>query len=84
MAKENEKKVSGDMSPEELENVAGGWCMTGGKSVPPEVTSVQKETFHDGTYKIVTTFSNGSQVHSMFDADGNLEQSADARPFPRK
>ena len=30
MAKDKEKKVSGEMNEEELANVAGGWCSRGG------------------------------------------------------
>ena len=72
MAKENEKKVSGDMSPEELENVAGGWCMTGGKSVPKDVKSVEQLNSGDGSFEIITTFQDGSANIAYFDEHGFL------------
>ncbi len=67
-----EKKVSGEINDEELENVAGGWCATGGKSAPSEVTSVKKEMQSDGTYTITTEFKNGSSTVSLFNADGTM------------
>ena len=79
MAKENEKKLSADMNSDEMENVSGGMCAWGGISSPPEVKSVKKQYLSDGSYKIITTFKNGSQVHSLFDANGNLDSSAAAK-----
>ena len=69
MAKENEKKVSGGMNEEELENVAGGWCMTAGKSMPPEVKSIKKVMDNDdsGDFKIITEFKDGSSLETRFD-----------------
>ena len=73
MAKENKNKASGDMSSEELENVSGGWCATGGKSVPKDVKSVERgEPMSDGCYEITTTFQNGSYVVSTFSPNGKM------------
>ena len=77
MAKENEKKVSGDMSSEELENVAGGWCLSGGVSAPKEVTSVTRKDIGGGNYEIHIVFSDGNEVRTAFDKKGNSLGSAD-------
>lgn len=84
MAKENEKKVSGDMSSEELENVSGGACWSSGipathgsKSLIKDIEEVK---YDDGSYKLVTTYTNGSQTHILVDAFGRLQISDVAKP----
>ena len=72
MAKENEKKVSGNMSDDELTNVAGGWCMTGGKSAPSNVKKSETVQNKNGTYSIITTFKSGQKMSTTFDRDGNI------------
>ena len=80
MAKENEKKVSGDMSSEELENVAGGWCMTGGAAPVKGIKRVFRSDNlgggHEG-YGIRIDYDDGSSVISIFDKQGNLQQTID-------
>ncbi len=72
MAKENEKKVSGEMNEEELENVAGGMCLWGGVSAPSDVKSAKKVENKNGTYSIVTYLKSGQEVHTVFNSDGNI------------
>ncbi len=72
MAKENEKKVSAELNEEELENVAGGWCMTGGASVPDEVKSIEKENDKNGKYDVIITFQNGKKTRMSFNPDGTV------------
>ena len=89
MAKDNEKKVSGEMNAEELENVAGGWCFTGGKSIPKWVKNVSRIENGGGHYTIKVEFDDGNEVQSVFGADGKLVGSGDvfnnrgAAPLPR-
>ena len=65
MAKENEKKFSGEMNAEELENVAGGWCAFGGKSAPKEVRDLIKTVKHvksqNGKSGMLFIFKDGSE-----------------------
>ncbi len=77
MAKENEKKVSGEINEEELENVAGGWCFTGGQSMPKGVKSIKRLEVGGGHYEISVTFNDGNEVRSVFGPDGKLAGSAD-------
>ena len=77
MAKENEKKVSGEINEEELENVAGGWCLTGGQSMPKGVKSIKRVDIGGGNYQINTTFDDGNEVQSVFGPDGKLKGSGD-------
>ena len=72
MAKENSKKVSGEMNAEELENVAGGWCATGGKPMPKTVKKVEQLDLTDGYFTIITTFSDDSRNIAYFDEYGNM------------
>ena len=73
MAKEKEKKVSGEMNAEELENVAGGWCGPSGKSAPKHVKSVERgKPLSDGSYEIITKFQNGSYIVSTFSSNGKM------------
>ncbi len=64
MAKENGKKVSGEINDEELENVAGGWCAFGGKSAPKEVRGLIKTVRHikstDGKGGMRFVFQDGT------------------------
>ena len=70
MAKEKGKKVSGEMNAEELENVAGGWCFTGGKSAPAEVKSIKKVKHKSGGFEIIIEYNDGSYTKSEFYPDG--------------
>lgn len=71
MAKDNEKKVSGDMSDDELTNVAGGWCATGGVSMAKEVESMtQTEPDEDGKYDVIIKFKNGKTATAYCKSDG--------------
>ena len=72
MAKEKEKKVSGELNAEELENVAGGMCFTGGASAPKEVESIERKDYTDGTYDIFVTYSNGEQARVSCGLDGKV------------
>ena len=74
MAKENEKKVSGEINDEELENVAGGWCATGGMSmdeVPAEyIESFTSETLKNGSKVVKTKCKGGETIIMNFGPDG--------------
>ena len=72
MAKENEKKLSADMSSDELENVSGGWCATGGMSYPDGIKKCKRYNRKDGSYMIVTEFDDGNSIASAFDKNGKL------------
>ncbi len=74
MAKENEKKFSGEMNAEELENVAGGWCATGGidvdKKAREAIDSINVETLDDGGYVVLTNLKDGRKLATIFDQNG--------------
>ena len=72
MAKENEKKVAGDINDDELENVAGGWCMSGGQSKPQKVTSAINKDIGGGNRQLITILDNGDEIHTVIGSDGNV------------
>ena len=82
MAKENEKKVSGEMNSEELENVAGGGsgCYYNGINVPAEVEGFRTART-DSTHTVIQQLENGYEIHSVFDSiTGNCIKSDVVRP----
>ena len=80
MAKENEKKLSADMSSDELENVSGGWCASSGQAPVEGIKRVVRSDNlgggHEG-YGIRIDYNDGSSVISIFDKQGNLQQTID-------
>lgn len=79
MDKEKEKKVSGEMNEEELENVAGGmdWCWKWSVQKP---TLQKNQTLEedDNTYTIITNYGGSGAIknanvigRAMYDSKGN-------------
>lgn len=82
MSKDDEKKFSGEMSDDELENVAGGWCSKSDlfcwkwdkltKCKAPKLDKNQKVYgSSDGGYRIETDYGGGSYKTEYFDEYGN-------------
>lgn len=70
MAKENEKKVSGEISSEELENVAGGFCM--GKGAAKKISSSDIKGIGGGHSVLTIKLDNGDEIQAYINPDGTL------------
>ena len=74
MAKENEKKLSADMSSDELENVSGGWCSLFSTSKPKLQSNqtLQGDADEDNGYTIMTNYRQGQIGKASYDKKGNF------------
>ena len=70
MAKDNEKKVSGEFNEDELENVAGGFCM--GKGAAKKVSSSDIKNIGGGHSVLTLKLDNGDEIQAYINPDGTL------------